>query len=118
MNEIERAKAIFLTDVDEETYKENLQRITEWERTIQTNESYLMWREHPITQEITQKAREAYRDLAIALAENRSLTEEQRKSLWARQDACMFILSHTDKDARGTLENVLREVRRALNVTT
>lgn len=116
--DIERAREIFLTDVDADTYTENLERITEWERMIRTNEAYLMWRDHPVTKDIAQKARDTYKDIAITLAENRALTEEQRKTLYAKQDACMFMLSLTDRDARGTLENVLRDVRHAINVTT
>ena len=118
MKELEQAKEVFLTDVDEETYKENIAKITEWERNLMRNRAYLSWRSQDITQEINKMARNAYREHALALASNRSLTDDQRTSLYAKQDACLFLLSLTDQDAKSALDSVLREIRHALNVTT
>jgi hypothetical protein len=117
MNELEQAKEIFLTDVDDETANENAQKLREWESRIQTNQSYLTWKEHPITQEINRMVREAYKDHGLALAENRTLDEDQRANLFAKQDACRFILSLTSRDAKTDLEQTLRDIRYALSAT-
>lgn len=118
MKILDEAKQIFLTDVDEETYRENLERISEWERDLLFGEAYQSWRDTDITQQINRTVREAYKDHALTLATNRNLTESERASLWAKQDACLFILSITDKDAKGALESITREITRAINATS
>ncbi len=118
MQEIQRAKEIFLTDVDEETRDENEQKILEWERDLQRNKAYARWKEHDVTQEINKMAREAFKQHGLTLANNRSLSDEQRKSLWAKQDACLFILSLTDQNAQSAVDSILREIKHALNATS
>lgn len=118
MQELQRAKEIFLTDVDEETRIENEHKIVEWERDLQRNQAYARWKDHDITRDLNKMAREAYKQHGLALANNRSLTEEQRKTLWAKQDACLFILSLTDQNAQSAVDSILREIKHALNATS
>jgi hypothetical protein len=115
MDEIQKVREIFLTDLDEETRADNEAKIREWEEQIIRNQAYLDWREHDITTEINKMVRQAYKEHAMALASNRTLTEEERKALWAKQDACLFILSLTDQNAKSALESVLREIRQVLS---
>jgi len=117
MSELDKVKDIFLSDVDEETLVENQRKIQEWESELRKNNAYMAWREHGITGELNKMVRGAYRDHAMQLATNRNLTEQQRETLWAKQDACLFILSLTDKDAKTSLDSVLREIKHAVNAT-
>lgn len=118
MQELEKAREIFLRDVDQEEYAHNQQVLNEWEQNLRKNQAYLKWVSHPTTQELNTMVKEAYKNFAMALAERRDLTNEQRASLWAKQDACLFILSLTNKDAKSELESVLREIRQHLAVTS
>lgn len=118
MQELEKAREIFLSGVDPETLEENKQILSEWERGVRQNQAYLQWKGHNITQEINKMVKEAYKDFAVILSERRDLTDEQRMSLWAKQDACLFILNLTNKDAKSELEGILRDIRKALTVTS
>lgn len=117
MRELEQAREVFLSDVDEDTRRENLEIISSWEDSIQRNSAYLDWKEHDITKEINKLIKEAYRDHAITLASNRALPEEERRTLWAKQDACVFLLNLTDQDAKTALDSVMREIKMHLSVT-
>lgn len=112
--QLEEAKRVFLTDVDEEDAKENLERLQSWEKELRDNASYAQWQANDVTRSIAKQAREAYQDASMQLALNRELDDEQRMSLWAKQDACAFILSLTDKDAKTTLAQLQTQIRNAL----
>ena len=117
MSDLDKIREVFLSEVDDETREDNEAKIREWESALIHNQAFADWQSHDITRLIVQQVREAYRDIAVTLATNRSLTPEARASLWARQDAMVWILSVTEKDARGTLEQVEKEIRVALNAT-
>jgi hypothetical protein len=113
-NDIEKLKEIFLTDVDEETKADNLAQIQEWERALVEAEDYEGWREHDVTRRVAAEAKKAYIDLSMELATRRDLTEQQRMSLYARQDAMRWLLSHTEKDGAATIKAIQADIRRAL----
>lgn len=114
--ELEYLKAKFLADdIDAEDREENLQLIKDWEKGLIQNEAFINWQNHDITQEIIKKAKEVYKDMSLILALNRTLTEEKRFSLWAKQDACLFLLSLCDKDAKNELENIHKEIKAAIS---
>ncbi len=118
MKELEIIKTQFLADdIDAEDRVENENILREWEQGLIHNEAYVSWQEHDITREIAKKLKSEYKDFAMTLANNRSLTDTQRASLWAKQDACTFILSLTEKDAKGQLEQIQNEIKRAIAVT-
>lgn len=104
----------FLTEVDEETRLDNEQQIAEWERDLRDNEAMADWRDHDISKKIATQAKVTYKELSMQLATNRSLTDEQRRSFWGRQDACLFILSLTEMDAKGALERIHAAIRAAI----
>lgn len=118
MDELQKAKEIFLTDVDEETYQENLAKITDWEKSLIENEEYLSWQEHPVTQKILKKARETYVDAVITLGRDmRNLSQDGIHKLIATQDSCMWVISVSSNDVKTQIEMVKNEINRVLNAT-
>jgi len=114
--ELDKLKAKFLaSDVDEETRTANEEDIRAWEQALIQSEAFIGWRDHDITRQIVGKAKESYKDFAFQLMQNRNLTETQRLSLFARQDACTFILSLTEIDAKSTIVQIHKDIRHALN---
>lgn len=110
--ELEKIREIFLaSDVDEEDKQENARVLAEWDKGLNENRLFLSWQDHDITRQISQRAKESYKEFALILMQNRALTQDQRESLWAKQDACQFILSLTDKDALGEIKQILTAVK-------
>lgn len=114
IKELEKVAEIFLTNVDADDYEENRRQLIEWEQSIEGNRLLLSWQNHAITKEIMTKAKDSYLDFAVQLAEKRELTEDERKSLQHKQDACKFILSLGDKDALGEIQQILTSVKTAI----
>lgn len=115
MSLIDKAKEYFLSnDIDEETREENAEQIREWEAAIIQHEAYADWQDHDITKLIASKARARYVDIALRLSNDRSLTAETRATLWAGQDAALWILSITSTNAREMLEDIQQEIRSKL----
>ncbi len=116
--DLEKARQIFLTDVDEETRGDNAKRLLEWEQSLIKNSAYLKWQQQDITQNILQEVKSAYQDASVQLALTRDLTEIQRNKLYATQDACMFIIGIMAKDAKSTLEQLQKEIRFAVRAVS
>lgn len=118
MKELEIIRAQFLADdIDEEDREDNERILQEWENSLIQNTAFVEWRNHEITREIVQKIKTQYKEFAVSLYSNRSLTDTQRQSLWAKQDACMFILSLTEKNAKEEIEHIQKEIKAAISVT-
>ncbi len=118
MKELETIRAKFLTDdLDIEDRADNAALLKEWEEGLIHNSAYIEWQSNDITREISQKMKNEYREFGLILASNRTLTDDQRKSIWAKQDACLFMLSITDVDAKGTIAQIKNEIKRAIAVT-
>ena len=105
MNEkLQKIKEYCLNDVDSETYEENRQEILELEKSLNDAEMYKSWQEHEITKRIKAFAKKEYVETCKLIALDRKLTGEQISSLWARQDAMMWILelgsNDTDSEVR------------------
>jgi len=116
MKEIDKLKEIFLSnELDEDILKENQEQINEWEQSILFNEALVSWKEHDVTVSVIKQARSSYRELAQMLATSRSLTDEQRKSIWARQDAMLWFINMAAKDPVKEIESIRQEVLRALD---
>lgn len=116
IKELEKIKEIYLSsDVDDEDYQENLQKITEWESSLRQNEDFASWLESDVTKSILEQAKTAYRDFAMTIMAGRDLTDAQRASLFAKQDAALWLISLIDKDTKGAVKQILTEIRRALN---
>jgi hypothetical protein len=114
MDIIEQAKEVFLTGVDEDTRKENLADITNWEQSILENQAYIDWQAHDITKSIVRQVKETYLDASVQLSKLRVLSEDNRNKLYATQDACIFILSLTERDAKAELESLENDVRKKI----
>lgn len=118
MKELEDAKKLFLSsDIDEEFLEDNREMIADWESDLIKNENFLNWQQHDVTKEIVQRVKESYRDNAIILIRKRDLTETQRASLWAKQDAAIWILSLTEVDAKGAIEAIQNQIKKSLEVS-
>lgn len=118
MDKINKVREIFLDpSLDEEERKENEEQIRQWETTLVENEGLASLQEHDTSKQIIAQLRKSYRDFSLSLAMNRNLTEKERFSLWAKQDACEFLLSILNKDAKSALKSLDKEVRHALNAT-
>ncbi len=113
--ELQKLKEIYLTsDIDSEDYEDNLKRITEWETSIRESEDFGSWQESDVTKSIIQKAKDSYKDNAMRLINNRTMTEEDRKSIWVKQDAILWILSLVEKDVKSIVEQIRSDIRKAL----
>ena len=117
MKDLDKLKQIFLTEVDEETLLENQELIRAWEKDLIESESFASWQDHDITLNIARQVKVSYVDISLMLARNRDLTERQRYELWGKQDACLFILSLIEKDAKGKIQSIQNEIKKALNAT-
>lgn len=118
MKELEKIKELFLTeDLDAEDYEDNRKRIEEWQEAIINNENIIAWQEHDITKAIAKRVKTAYREHALILINNRNLSEAQRNSIWAKQDACQFLLSLLeDNGSKEAIEQIKKEIERTLEV--
>ncbi len=116
-DKLEEARQIFLTDVDEETQRENLERINEWEQSLRTNSAFLQWQESEISKMLIKEFKTTYKNASLRLAQTRNLTEGERATLWATKDACLMVLSLLAKDAKGEVESVYKEIDYALGST-
>lgn len=117
MKELEELKAIFLSpDLDEEVRADNEAKIREWQQSLIQNEAFAGWRDHDITKQIAAKAKETYKDLSMMLLD-RHYSEEARAGIHRQIDAIKWLLSLTEVDAKGALEQTQREIRTALSTT-
>ena len=114
----EKISAIYLApDVDDETRKENEEKIAEWQAGLRRSEAYQSWKESDITKEIIANVRRVYKAAALSLILNRNLTDAQRHALWAEQDAAKFLLTLVNEDANGALSAIHSEIEAAINAT-
>ncbi len=118
IKELEKVSEIFLSDADPEYYEDNKELLKEWEKGLEENRLMLSWQAHDITKEIVVKVREAYKEFAVQLATNRTLTEEQRQSMYCKQDACLFIIKLADTNALEQVKEILKQIEIAVARTT
>lgn len=117
IRELEQAREIFLTGHDEETLAQNREDIAAWEDQIARNEALADWQDHDISRLLLAQFRDTYKDIALTLAEARDLTEQQRLTFYAQQDACLLMLSMFGGDARKELDEIRADIRKKINAT-
>lgn len=118
IQELDQVREIFLApDQDEELLAHNRQVLAEWERSLSETSAFAEWQSHEVAQGVLNQARNAYKDMAMLLITRRDMTEAERLSLFARQDACVFIIKLLGRDARGELDQLQAEIRKELNAT-
>jgi len=116
MQDIEKLKQIFLADdIDDEDREDNLLNIQSWESEIIKNKNILGWQEHDITKGIINKARETYIDLSLKLIRDRELTEAQRLSIYAKQDAMLWLISLAGDNPKSAIEQINNNIKVALS---
>lgn len=113
---LDKLKDIFLKGVDEEDYEENLDLLNQWEQDLRESESFEEWQKDDITQMIVDQAIRSYKEQGMELMTNRKLTDEQRKSLFARQDAVNWLLSLVYKDVKSKMRSINNEIEKTLKV--
>lgn len=114
---IQKYKEIYLaSDLDSEDYEDNLKLVTEWETSLRQNEDFANWQASDVTKAIVKQARDTYRELAMRLVLDRTLTDTQRNSIWSKQDAALWLLSLIEKDVKSAIAQIHSEIRRAINV--
>lgn len=117
MKQLEELKKVFLSDdLDEETRKDNEDRIMEWQKSLLFNEAFESWKSSDITKHIIAQLKQSYREFALQIVRGRLLTEEQRKALWAKQDAIAWLITLVDHDAKTEIEHINSEIVKALDV--
>ena len=114
MENLQKLKEIYLTDVDAQSYQENLERITEWEKALIAHENMASWQAHQTTIDIKKQAKESYVFFCVQLATNRKLTDEQRISIYAKQDACLWIMTLGNDHALEDIRAIQRDIQIAL----
>lgn len=117
MSELEKLREFFLSGVDEEEREANAAEIAKWEQGLIENEGMASWQEHDITKAIMKRAKEAYREHSFQLAFDRRMSQEYRNTLYARQDAILWLLALAEKDAKAEIDRIHAEIKTALNAT-
>lgn len=115
MKEIDELRQVFLAEPDPEIRADNERIIIEWETKLVQSHAFNDWKSHDITQQIIKQARESYKEMAFQLAVNRTLTVEQRMTLWAKQDAMRYLLTMIDQDAKSVIDGIIADIKRALS---
>ena len=119
MKELEQLRQIFVAeDVDEETRKDNEYKIREWEQDIQKNENLASWQEHDVTRDLIRQAKESYKNLALQLIQDRSLSEKEREIIWAKQDAMMWFIRLGLVDPKKEIETIRASIVQAISAVT
>ena len=114
-DDLSKLREIYVAeDVDVETRTDNLAVIAEWEKKLVECDDFSSWQEHDVTKNIIAQAKKAYLDHSLLLARSRDLTESARQSLWAKQDAMLWLISVGSRDVRSEIASINREIARAL----
>jgi len=115
---IDKAKEVFLTgsDVDEESYQENLEEIKRWESELIQHEALSEWQKHDITLNILRKFNQEYVSASMMLATGKLLTDSERVSLFAKKDACSLIFEIMDGDANSQIKQLNREISQKISL--
>ena len=118
MDDLDKLEEIFLTDVDDETRKENAEEILQWRKSLNENAQKASWVEHPITIDIIAQARKTYNEATILLGTNRTLDDKTKCKLWGQQDAALWILSFASGNPQAEIDRIKSDIKRALDITS
>lgn len=114
-DELEKLRKIYLApDLDEDERADNEKTLREWSKALRENKALATWQAHDVTRRIIKQTRQAYKDLAVQLATNRKLTQDERAAIWAKQDAMTWLLSILDTNAAESLAELEKEVKQAV----
>jgi hypothetical protein len=114
-DKIKKIKEYCLKDVDSETYEENRKDIQELEKALNESEMYKSWQDHEITKRIQEYAKKEHLDCSKTLATSRTLTDEERTNLWARQDAAKWIIDIGSQDVESEMRDINLKLDRILS---
>lgn len=112
MTDLEKLKEIYLDPtLSEEEREDNAVYILKWEKALIESKNFDSWAKDPITSDIFSRARTSYVEFSRLLIENRELTEKERMSIYARQDAMLWILS-----LKGGFEQTLNSINKEIQI--
>lgn len=113
--DLDQVRQIFLApDVDPEDQAKNVEIIRAWESDLRHHKAFAEWQELDITKSILAKAKQQFKDISLHLSNNRTMTDQERATLWGKQDACMLIISLMEQDARAAIAQIENEIRQSL----
>lgn len=113
--DLEKIREIFVAeDLDEEEIEDNLRKIADWENELRSSEDFESWQSSDISKDIANKCRKTYVELSFRLIRERDLTERQRDSIYAKQDAMVLMLSLVFKDVKSIIDGIEREIKQVL----
>lgn len=113
--DIEKIKDIFLAeDIDSEDYSQNLEDIKLWENDLFENENLLSWQEHDVTKSLVKKARESYQDLSMKLILKRDLLKNERRIVYAKQDAMLWLIGLATGEPAIAIQQINDDIKKVL----
>lgn len=114
--DFEKLKQIFVDnpDLDSEDSRENIEEVTQMEREFEDSRLAKDWKEHELSKRLMVQAQESYIDLALRLANDRQLTEQERLSMYAKQDAMMWFMNLVERNPEKHMKEITDKVRRAI----
>ena len=119
MDNIELIKKVFVDQEPDESERiDNAQRIEEWSKILIENENLLSWQQHEYTQTIYKEFRKEYKYIGLQLATDRDMTQEQRQSLWHKQDALILMMSlmKSDRNPQQEINAIELEIKAAIDL--
>lgn len=118
MSDLDKLREIYLADdVEDDIRKENFEEILNFEKQLREIDDFARWSEHPVTKMIVAQAKKTYIDHSLLLARSRELTESARLSLWAKQDAMLWLISLTTKNLDNEKRGIEMQIKRVLELS-
>lgn len=115
MDKIKKLREIFLAqDVDEEERQENLQDIIDFEKSLALNNARVEWLKQDISQELIKTLKVFVHKVTRTLGTNSDLSEEDRRLLFAKRMAGLWLLTVVQGNPEEEIKNIEHEIDKAL----
>lgn len=108
---LEEAKEVFVIGEDEETKAENLEEINKWQQEFVELENFTSWQEHDVSKKLIEKIHHEFVEVSFKLAIDQSIDDSERKELFAKQKAMLFVLSLISQDTKENIKALYKEIR-------
>jgi hypothetical protein len=115
--DLEKLREVFLaSDIDDEDYQDNLDKISEWENALRSSENFIAWQKDDVTREILSRAKLSYRENGVKLASDRNLDQIKINAIWAKQDALLLMINLIEGNHESTIKQINNEIKQALQI--
>lgn len=116
--DFDKLREVFLSkDIDDEDYDDNYKALNDLEREYRESVDLQEWLGHVLTKKLFDTAQEAYVSNAVRLAQDRELTEKERWSIYAKQDAMLWLLTVVEDNPTEKISLIEEQVKKALGTT-